>query len=120
MEQKMTWEFCPNPFNGIAGSGYLLLSKTQLVKSFTPLLKNLSHTPYYTKQLGPSFVPVYTGDTWSKTNDEIGRSLSRFMTRRIGIVDILAQGNHTLSIKPNDDDSGGWIRLSKVKLIPVL
>jgi alpha-L-fucosidase len=64
------------------------------------------------------FVPVYTGDTWSKTGDEVGRPLPRFMTRRIGIVDILAQGNHTLSIKPNDNDPGGWIRLSKIMLTP--
>lgn len=66
------------------------------------------------------FLPVYTGDTWGQTSDEGGRAMPRFMTRRIGMVRIASPGKHSLHIQLNDDDSGGWIRLGKVTLTPVL
>ena len=65
-----------------------------------------------------TFVPVYTGDTWDQPETEILRPMPRYMTRRIGLINIAKKGNHNLKIQLDDDDTGGWIRLSKITLTP--
>ena len=65
-----------------------------------------------------TFVPVYTGDTWDQPGTDILRPMPRYMTRRIGLINISEKGNHTLKIQLDDEDNGGWIRLSKIRLIP--
>ncbi|MBC9890354.1 MAG: hypothetical protein F7B06_11075 [Opitutae bacterium] len=65
-----------------------------------------------------TFVPVYTGDTWDQPGTDIVRPMPRYMTRRIGLINISEKGNHTLKIQLDDEDDGGWIRLSKIRLIP--
>ena len=63
------------------------------------------------------FVPVYTGDTWGQ---KVERPMPRYMARRIGLITIAEKGNHTLRIQLDDDDTGGWIRLNKIRLTPAL
>lgn len=62
-----------------------------------------------------NFVPVYTGDTWEQN---VERPMPRYMSRRIGLINVAEKGNHTLRIQLDDDDSTGWIRLNKIKLSP--
>lgn len=67
-----------------------------------------------------TFVPVYTGDTWDQQETEILRPMPRYMTRRIGLINIAKKGNHSLKIQLDDEDNGGWIRLSKIILTPAI
>jgi alpha-L-fucosidase len=67
-----------------------------------------------------TFVPVYTGDTWGQPETEVLRPMPRYMTRRLGLINISEKGNHSLKIQLDDEDNGGWIRLTKIKLTPAI